>query len=58
VLTIQNYLASTSVPVTIFIGAAFIICVMLFRKGIVGEIGAFMRRELAADSIRKKVELQ
>jgi len=58
VLTIQNYMASTSVPVTIFIGAAFIICVMLFRKGIVGEIDAFMRREWAADSIRKKVELQ
>ncbi len=42
VLTIQNYMASTAVPVTIFIGLAFIICVMLFRKGIVGEVIAFL----------------
>jgi branched-chain amino acid transport system permease protein len=38
VLSIQNYLASTTIPVTIFIGGAFVACVMLFRRGIVGEI--------------------
>jgi len=59
VLTIQNYMASTSVPVTIFIGAAFIICVMLFRKGIVGEIDALLRRQWTGSwSRREKVELQ
>ncbi|NBJ11145.1 branched-chain amino acid ABC transporter permease [Microvirga arsenatis] len=59
VLTIQNYMASTAVPVTIFIGAAFIICVMLFRKGIVGEIDSFMRRERVSGwSGEEKVELQ
>jgi len=59
VLTIQNYMASTAVPVTIFIGAAFIICVMLFRKGIVGEIDSFMRRERVSSwSGKEKVELQ
>jgi branched-chain amino acid transport system permease protein len=59
VLTIQNYMASTSVPVTIFIGAAFIICVMLFRRGIVGEIDALLRRDWAGGWSRKqKVGLQ
>ena len=38
VLAIQNYMASTAIPVTIFIGGAFVACVMLFRRGIVGEI--------------------
>jgi branched-chain amino acid transport system permease protein len=58
VLTIQNYMASTAVPVTIFIGAAFITCVMLFRRGIVGEIDALIRRGWSIGRSRKeKVEL-
>jgi len=56
VLTIQNYLASTAIPVTIFIGVAFILCVMVFRRGIVGEIDNLMRREWSFGSSRKKVE--
>ncbi|HEY8381267.1 MAG TPA: branched-chain amino acid ABC transporter permease [Microvirga sp.] len=56
VLTIQNYLASTAIPVTIFIGVAFILCVMVFRRGIVGEIDGLMRREWSIGSSRKKVE--
>lgn len=50
VLTIQNYLASTTIPVTIFIGGAFVACVMLFRRGIVGEILHLLdRRKRAGD---------
>lgn len=58
VLTIQNYMASTAVPVTIFIGLAFIICVMLFRKGIVGEIIAFLPSAWLNGSDRQKVDPQ
>jgi branched-chain amino acid transport system permease protein len=38
VVTLQNYLAGTQLPVTVVIGAIFVICVLLFRRGIVGEI--------------------
>lgn len=50
VLVIQNYLASTAVPVTIFIGGAFVACVMLFRRGIVGEIGQRLARRAGSRS--------
>ena len=39
VVTLQNYLAATQLPVTVVTGAIFVICVLLFRRGIVGEIG-------------------
>jgi branched-chain amino acid transport system permease protein len=38
VITLQNYLAATQLPVTVVIGLIFVICVLLFRRGIVGEI--------------------
>ncbi|HYH18456.1 MAG TPA: branched-chain amino acid ABC transporter permease [Azospirillum sp.] len=37
VVTLQNYLAATNLPVTVVIGAIFVVCVLLFRRGIVGE---------------------
>ncbi len=37
VVTLESYLAATSLPVPVVIGAIFIICVLLFRRGIVGE---------------------
>jgi branched-chain amino acid transport system permease protein len=30
--------------VTVIIGAIFVVCVLAFRKGVVGEIHAFMER--------------
>jgi branched-chain amino acid transport system permease protein len=30
--------------VTVIIGAIFVLCVMAFRKGVVGEIQAYMER--------------
>ena len=44
VVTLENYLAATNLPVTVVIGAIFVICVLLFRRGIVGEIIARMHR--------------
>jgi branched-chain amino acid transport system permease protein len=40
VVTLQNTLATSGFPVTIATGAIFMICVLVFRRGIVGEIYA------------------
>lgn len=34
----QNFLATSGLPVTMVLGGTFMICVLLFRRGIVGEI--------------------
>jgi branched-chain amino acid transport system permease protein len=44
VIILQNYLAASDFPVTVLIGIIFVICVLLFRRGIVGEILEFARR--------------
>jgi branched-chain amino acid transport system permease protein len=44
VVALQNYLAASNFPVTVLIGLIFVICVLLFRRGIVGEILAFRHR--------------
>ncbi|HTH98838.1 MAG TPA: branched-chain amino acid ABC transporter permease [Stellaceae bacterium] len=38
IVTLENYLASAGSWVTIIEGAVFVVCVLLFRRGIVGEI--------------------
>jgi branched-chain amino acid transport system permease protein len=38
VITMQNYLSSLGSWVTIIMGTTFVVCVLLFRRGIVGEI--------------------
>ena len=38
VVTMQNYLSSLGSMVTIIMGVTFVACVLLFRRGIVGEI--------------------
>ena len=40
VVTLQNTLATSNVPVTVITGAVFMICVLLFRRGLVGELYA------------------
>ncbi|WEX11623.1 branched-chain amino acid ABC transporter permease [Chelativorans sp. AA-79] len=44
VVALQNYLATSPLPVTIVTGAIFMICVLIFRRGIVGEIQALLQR--------------
>ena len=45
VIALQNTLADkVGAWVTVIIGAIFVICVLAFRKGIVGELDAFMER--------------
>ena len=43
-VTLENYLADSGLPVQLVIGAIFILCIVLFRRGIVGEIEHFVRR--------------
>ena len=38
IVTMQNYLSGLGSMVTIIMGATFVACVLLFRRGIVGEI--------------------
>ncbi len=40
VVALENYLAATNLPVPVVIGAIFVACVLLFRRGIAGEIQA------------------
>jgi len=43
-VTMENYLAQFGSWVTVIQGFIFVICVLTFRKGIVGEIGELIRR--------------
>ena len=40
VVTLQNYLATSDFPVTIITGLVFMVCVLVFRRGLVGEFYA------------------
>ena len=44
VLSLENYLAVTRLPVPVVIGITFVVCVMLFRRGIVGELKHYLDR--------------
>ncbi|WP_092005029.1 branched-chain amino acid ABC transporter permease [Polaromonas sp. OV174] len=49
VISLQNLLADkVGSWVTVIIGAIFVICVLAFRKGVVGELQAFRERRQAA----------
>jgi branched-chain amino acid transport system permease protein len=43
IIAMQNYLAGFGQWVTIIQGAIFVVCVLLFRRGIVGEIANLLR---------------
>ena len=46
VLAMENYLAQLGAWVTIIQGAIFVVCVLTFRRGIVGELGRLLKRPL------------
>jgi len=46
IVTMQNYLAEFGAWVTVIQGGIFVLCVMAFRKGIVGEIGSLLKVKL------------
>ena len=48
IIGLQNYLADrVGAWVTVIIGAIFVVCVLAFRKGIVGELLAWQQRRKA-----------
>lgn len=46
IVTMQNYLAELGAWVTVVQGGIFVVCVLLFRRGIVGELGAALKKSL------------
>ena len=49
VISLQNLLADkVGSWVTVIIGVIFVLCVLAFRKGVVGELQAFLERRRAA----------
>lgn len=46
IITMQNYLAQFGAWVTIIQGVIFVICVLAFRRGIVGELAHYLKKAL------------
>jgi branched-chain amino acid transport system permease protein len=46
IITMENYLAQLGAWVTITQGIIFVICVLTFRRGVVGEIGNLLKKPL------------
>ncbi len=46
VLSMENYLAQLGAWVTIVQGAIFMLCVLTFRRGIVGELASWLKKAL------------
>ncbi|MFA5122792.1 branched-chain amino acid ABC transporter permease [Zavarzinia sp.] len=44
VVSMENYLAESGLPVTTVIGFVFVVCVLAFRRGIVGEFNVWLGR--------------
>ena len=44
VVTLENYLAAVGSWVTVITGAVFVVCVLAFRRGMVGEVRALVKR--------------
>ncbi|MEI6208285.1 MAG: branched-chain amino acid ABC transporter permease [Desulfuromonadales bacterium] len=46
VVTLQSELSSVGSWITVIIGGTFVICVLLFRRGFVGELGRLLKKSL------------
>jgi branched-chain amino acid transport system permease protein len=46
IITMQNHLAQLGAWVTVVQGVIFVICVLAFRRGIVGELGHWLKKPL------------
>jgi len=45
-INMGNYLAQLGAWVTVVQGAIFVVCVLAFRRGVVGERGRFLKKSL------------
>src|SRR5207247_7824333 len=46
IITLENYLAQLGAWVTIVEGVIFVICVLTFRRGVIGELGNWLKKPL------------
>jgi branched-chain amino acid transport system permease protein len=46
IITMENYLSQIGAWVTVVQGAIFVICVLTFRRGVIGELGHLLKRPL------------
>ena len=46
IIAMQTYLAQVGQWVTVIQGVIFVLCVLLFRRGIIGELAAYLRIRL------------
>lgn len=46
VVTLQSELSSVGSWITVIIGSIFVICVLVFRRGVIGELGRVLKRPL------------
>jgi branched-chain amino acid transport system permease protein len=46
IIAMQQYLAGFGQWVTVIQGVIFVSCVLLFRRGLIGEIAHFLKRSL------------
>lgn len=53
IIGLQSYLTGYGSWVTIITGTIFVVCVMTFRRGIVGEISRFVEKKLITGKTRK-----
>jgi branched-chain amino acid transport system permease protein len=46
IISMQNYLAQLGAWVTVVQGAIFVVCVLTFRRGVVGELANYLKKPL------------
>ena len=46
VIALENYLAQLGAWVTVVQGAIFVVCVLTFRRGLVGELARILKKPL------------
>jgi branched-chain amino acid transport system permease protein len=52
VVTLENYLAEVGSWVTVITGGVFVVCVLAFRRGIVGEVRAIVKRSFIGVGVK------
>jgi branched-chain amino acid transport system permease protein len=53
VVSLENYLVQLGAWVTVVQGAIFVVCVLVFRRGVVGELAAFARKSRTRASAKE-----
>jgi branched-chain amino acid transport system permease protein len=52
VVTLENRLGAAGSWVNVITGAVFVVCVLAFRRGIVGELAAVVKRSFLGVKVR------